>query len=330
MVEIIGPKPVGLTIRQIKPADPVRIIFMGSPDFAVPSLNWLIDGGHDIACVYTQPPRPAGRGKGERKTAVHKRAEQLGIEVRTPRTLRNEEEQERFRALDADLAVVAAYGLILPKPILDAPKQGCINVHASLLPRWRGAAPIQRAILAGDKETGVTLMQMEEGLDTGAMLLRHRIEIDGKSAGELTDEIAEMGGQALRMYLNEPNRYPPIPQPEEGATYAKKVDKSEAQLNFTQDAVAVERQVRAFDPVPGAWFEFMGERIKVWEAEVIPGSGPPGMVADDHLKIACGERAIRPIYVQRAGKARMYADELLRGFPIPKGAQLNPRGLLSA
>lgn len=307
----------------------MRIIFMGSPDFAVPSLDALVASGREVVCVYTQPPRPAGRGKGERKTAVHERAEELGIEVRSPRTLRNEEEQERFRALNADLAVVAAYGLILPKPILEAPKQGCINVHASLLPRWRGAAPIQRAILAGDTETGVTLMQMEEGLDTGPMLLSHCIEIDSRNAGELTDKLADIGGQALRMYLNEPDRYPPIPQPEEGVTYAKKVEKSEAQLDFTEDAPAVERQVRAFNPVPGAWFDFMNERIKVWEAEVIPGSGPPGMVADDHLKIACGERAIRPLYVQRAGKARLYVDELLRGFPIPKGAQLNPRGLLS-
>jgi methionyl-tRNA formyltransferase len=310
----------------------MRVVFMGSPDFAVPSLDALVASGREVVCVYTQPPRPAGRGKGERRTAVHKRAEELGIEVRTPRTLRNEEEQERFRALEADLAVVAAYGLILPKPILDAPKQGCINVHASLLPRWRGAAPIQRAILAGDKVTGITLMQMEEGLDTGPILLAHSVEIDGKSAGQLTDELAQVGGVGLRMYLDEHiplHRGRPIPQPAEGVTYAAKIDKAEAQLDFTQDAFAVERQVRAFNPVPGAWFEFMGERIKVWEAEVIPGSGPPGMVADNRLKIACGERAIRPLSVQRAGKSRMYVDELLRGFPIPKGAQLNPRGRLS-
>jgi methionyl-tRNA formyltransferase len=307
----------------------MRIIFMGSPDFAVPSLNALVEAGHEVVAAYCQPPRPAGRGKVERKTAVHERAEQLRIEVRTPRTLRHEEEQTRFRALDADLAVVAAYGLILPKPILEAPKGGCINVHASLLPRWRGAAPIQRAILAGDKETGITLMQMDEGLDTGPILLDWPIEIDARTAGELTEKLSDLGGQALRRYLAEPQRYPPVPQPGEGVTYASKVDKSEAQLDFAQDAYAVERQVRAFNPNPGAWFEFMGERIKLWEAEVLPGSGPPGVVADDRLKIACGERAIRALVVQRAGKSRMHVDEFLRGFPIPKGAQLNPTGSLA-
>jgi methionyl-tRNA formyltransferase len=303
----------------------MRIIFMGSPDFAVPALNALVEAGHDVVAVYCQPPRPAGRGKADRKTAVHERAEELGLDVRTPRTLRNEEEQAKFAALDADLAVVAAYGLILPKPILEAPRMGCVNIHASLLPRWRGAAPIQRAIMAGDRETGITLMQMDEGLDTGLMLLEWPIEIDGKNAGELTEELAELGGQALWRWLAEPGRYPPRPQPGEGATYASKLDKSEAQLDFTQDAHAVERQVRAFNP-PGAWFDFMGERIRLLSAEVVPGSGPPGMVSDDHLKIACGERAIKPLVVQRAGRTKMHPDELLRGFPIPKGAQLNPKG----
>lgn len=298
---------------------------MGSPDFAVPALNALVEAGHELVAVYCQPPRPAGRGKADRKTAVHERAEELGLDVRTPKSLRNEEEQAKFAGLDADVAVVAAYGLILPKPILEAPKMGCVNIHASLLPRWRGAAPIQRAILAGDRETGITLMQMDEGLDTGAVLLHWPIEIDGKTAGELTDELAILGGQALWRWLAEPTRYPPAPQPEDGVTYASKIDKSEAQLDFMQDASVVERQIRAFNP-PGAWFEFMGERIKLLLAEVVPGSGPPGMVADDHLKIACGERAIRPLVVQRAGRTRMHADELLRGFPIPKGAQLNPRG----
>ncbi|GAA4759082.1 methionyl-tRNA formyltransferase [Sphingomonas daechungensis] len=300
----------------------MRIIFMGSPDFAVPALNALVEAGHEVIAVYCQPPRPAGRGKADRKTAVHERAEQLGLEVRTPRTLRNEEEQARFTALDADLAVVAAYGLILPKPILDAPKMGCVNIHASLLPRWRGAAPIQRAILAGDKETGITLMQMDEGLDTGPILLDWPLEIDGKTAGQVTEELALLGGQALWRWLAEPARYPPRPQPEDGATYASKLDKSEAQLDFTRDADAVERQVRAFNP-PGAWFEFLGERIKVLLAEVVPGGGPSGVVADDHLKIACAERAVRPLIVQRAGRTRMNPDELLRGFPIPKGSRLN-------
>lgn len=307
----------------------MKIIFMGSPEFAVPSLNALVEGGHEVLAVYSQPPRPAGRGKGERKTAVHERAEQLGIEVRTPKTLRSEEEQERFRALNADIGVVAAYGLILPKPILEAPKRGCINVHASLLPRWRGAAPIQRAILAGDKETGITLMQMDEGLDTGPMLLTWATEIGNKTASEVTEKLADLGGQALRRYLAEPDEYPATPQPDEGAMYAAKVDKSEAQLDFTQDAYAVERQVRAFNPMPGAWFEFMAERIKVHEAEVVPGSGPPGMVADPRLKVACGERAVRLLVLQRPGRSRMYVDEFLRGFPIPKGAQLNPKGRAS-
>ena len=305
----------------------MRIIFMGSPEFAVPALDALVEAGHKIAAVYCQPPRPAGRGKADRKNAVHLRAEELGLEVRTPRTLRDADEQAKFAALGADLAVVAAYGLILPRPILEAPRLGCVNIHASLLPRWRGAAPIQRAILAGDKWTGITLMQMEEGLDTGPKLLESVIEIDNKTAGELTEELAELGRFALWRYFESPEKYPPVPQPDEGVTYAAKIDKSETQLDFTQDAHAVERQVRAFSPSPGAWFEFMGERIKLLLAEVVPGSGPPGMVADDHLKIACGERAIRPLVVQRAGRTRMHPDELLRGFPIPKGAQLNPRRL---
>src|SRR4051794_14567149 len=293
----------------------MRIVFMGSPDFAVPSLNALVEAGHDVVAAYAQPPRPAGRGKADRKTAVQERAEELGIEVRTPRTLRDPKEQARFRALDADYAVVAAYGLILPKEILDAPKHGCINVHASLLPRWRGAAPIQRAILAGDKDTGITLMQMDEGLDTGPMLLRDITWTAEKTGAELTEELAEMGANLVRLYLMHPEDFPPVPQPQEGVTYAPKIAKSEARLDFTVDAYVVDRHVRAFNPSPGAWFEFMGERIKVYEAEVVPGSGPPGTVADGHLKIACGDRAIKPMVVQRAGRSRMHPDELLRGFP---------------
>src|SRR4051794_16572281 len=206
----------------------MRIVFMGSPDFAVPSLDALIEAGHEIFAAYCQPPRPAGRGKAERRTAVHERADQLGIPVRTPRTLRDEEEQARFRALDADLAVVAAYGLILPKPILEAPKAGCINVHASLLPRWRGAAPIQRAILAGDEVSGVTIMRMDEGLDTGPMLLQHELDIHGKNAGEVTEELANIGADALVEWLRSPT--PPEPQPSEGVTYASKVDKAETRI----------------------------------------------------------------------------------------------------
>jgi methionyl-tRNA formyltransferase len=299
----------------------MRIVFMGSPDFAVPSLNALVDVGHNVVCAYTQPPRPAGRGKGEQKTAVHQRAEQLGIEVRTPKTLRDEEEQARFRGLDADLAVVAAYGLILPKPILEAPKAGCINVHASLLPRWRGAAPIQRAILAGDEVSGATIMRMDEGLDTGPMLLTRELDIRGKNAGQVTQQMAKLGAQALLEWLNHPT--PPVPQPIEGATYAAMIDKAEARIDWARTAEEIERQVRAFDPVPGAWFEASGERIKLLEAAIgHDASGKPGEVLDDCLNIACGDGYIRPLKVQRSGRTAMTAGELLRGFPVPKGTIL--------
>src|SRR3954469_12870149 len=230
----------------------MRIVFMGSPDFAVPSLNALVEAGQKLIAVYAQPPRPAGRGKAERKTAVHERAEELGIEVRTPPTLRDPDEQGRFRTLDGDLAVVAAYGLILPLPILEAPKAGCVNVHASLLPRWRGAAPIQRAILAGDEVSGVTIMRMDEGLDTGPMLLKRELDIRGKNAGQVTQDLAKLGSEALIAWLDDPR--PSQPQPEEGATYASKVDKAEARIDWSKPAEPIERQVRAFIPVPGAWF----------------------------------------------------------------------------
>lgn len=298
----------------------MRIIFMGSPDFAVPSLNALIEAGHEVICVYSQPPRPAGRGKGDRKTAVHERAEALGIEVRTPRTLRNDEEQVRFRALGADLAVVAAYGMILPRPILEAPTMGCINVHASLLPRWRGAAPIQRAILAGDEISGVTIMQMEEGLDTGPMLLTRELSLHGKTAGEVTEEMAKLGASALIDWLAE--QTPPTVQPEDGVTYAAKIDKAEARIDWSRSAVEIERQVRAFNPVPGAWFEATGERIKLLRTEVVDGAGTPGEVLDEQLTIACGEGALRPVSVQRAGRGALTPGDLLRGFPIAKGTVL--------
>src|SRR4051794_7207301 len=231
----------------------MRIVFMGSPDFAVPSLNALVEAGHAIVAVYSQPPRPAGRGKGERRTAVHERAEVLGIEVRTPKTLRNEDEQARFRELNADLGVVAAYGLILPKPILDAPRLGCVNVHASLLPRWRGAAPIQRAILAGDETSGVTLMQMDEGLDTGPMLMRQALDIRGKNSGQVTDEMAKLGARLLVQWLGNPT--PPEPQPIAGATYASKIDKAETRIDWSLSATEIEPQGRASAPSPGPRFE---------------------------------------------------------------------------
>lgn len=299
----------------------MRITFMGSPAFAVPSLDALVGAGHEIACVYTQPPRPAGRGKSEQKTAVHGRAEELGIEVRCPKTLRDSDEQARFAALDCDLAVVAAYGLILPQPVLDAPKGGCVNVHASLLPRWRGAAPIQRAILAGDPVTGVTIMRMEAGLDTGPMLLKRETGVNGKTAGELTDELARLGAEALVEWLTDPA--PPVPQPDEGITYASKIDKSETRIDWSLSAQEVERQVRAFAPAPGAWFEAGGERIKLLDAAASSeAGGRPGEVLDECLCIACGSGFVRPLKVQRAGRGAMSVGELLRGFSIPPGTVL--------
>jgi methionyl-tRNA formyltransferase len=293
---------------------------MGSPDFAVPSLNALVEAGHEVVAAYAQPPRPAGRGKSDRKTAVNERAEELGIEVRTPKSLRDAEEQACFAALEADLAVVAAYGLILPKPVLEAPRLGCINVHASLLPRWRGAAPIQRAILAGDETSGVTIMQMDEGLDTGPMLSRQTLDIRDRNAGQVTEEMAKLGARLLVEWLNDP--VPGEPQPIAGATYAKKIDKAETRIDWTRSSREVERQVRAFAPSPAAWFDANGERIKLLEAEATDGSGASGEVLDDHLTIACGSGAIRPINVQRAGRAPMSAEELLRGFASAKGTIL--------
>ncbi len=294
---------------------------MGSPHFAVSSLDALVAAGHEVACVYTQPPRPAGRGKAEQPTAVHKRARQLGIEVRSPQSLKGADEQARFAALDADLAAVAAYGLILPKVILEAPKLGCVNVHASLLPRWRGAAPIQRSILAGDGVTGVTIMRMEEGLDTGPMLLTRETRVDRKTAGELTAELARIGAGALTEWLARPS--PGVPQPEEGVTYASKIAKAEARIDWSASAEEIERQVRAFAPSPSAWFEAANERIKLLGAEIVNRSGKAGEVLDDQLTIACGRAAIQPLSVQRAGRGAMSAGELLRGFAIPEGTILS-------
>ena len=299
----------------------MRIVFMGSPDFAVPSLNALVEAGHDVVAVYAQPPRPAGRGKAERKTAVHERADELGILVRTPKSLRDADEQGEFRGLDADIAVVAAYGLILPRDILEAPKAGCINVHASLLPRWRGAAPIQRAILAGDEISGVTLMRMDEGLDTGPMLVRQTVDIRHRNAGQVTEELAQLGARLLVEWLAHPG--PPEPQPVAGATYAKKIDKAETRIDWSESAQQIERQVSAFAPVPGAWFEANGERVKLLEAAVgSDASGEPGEVLDDCMTVACGTGYIRPLKVQRGGRKEMTAGELLRGFAIQKGTTL--------
>jgi methionyl-tRNA formyltransferase len=297
----------------------MRVIFMGSPDFAVPTLYALIAAGHEVAAVYCQPPRPAGRGKSVQPTPVQRAAELLGIPVHTPASLKGKAEQDEFAALRADIAVVAAYGLILPQAILDAPKLGCINVHASLLPRWRGAAPVQRAILAGDAVTGVTIMQMEAGLDTGPMLAAQEVAIDRKNARQVTGELSRIGAQLMAQLLSAFDSYPHVPQPDNGATYATKVRKEEARIDWSRPAVEIERQVQAFTPSPGAWFEFGGERIKLLGAEAGAGDGRPGEVIDEMLAVATGEGAIRPALVQRAGKAPMTPGELLRGFAIPKG-----------
>ena len=300
----------------------MRIIFMGSPDFAVPTLDALVVAGHEVVAAYCQPPRAAGRGKALRPTAVQARAETLGIAVRSPTSLRTAEAQAEFAAFEADIAVVAAYGLILPQQILDAPKFGCLNVHGSLLPRWRGAAPVQRAIMAGDAVTGVTIMQMEKGLDTGSMLLMREVRVDRKTAGQLMDEIAIIGAQAIVDVLERLNGLPLVPQPDEGVTYAAKISKSEAQIDWTRPARELERHVQGLAPFPGAWFEIGGERIKLLGAEAVEGTGSPGNVIDERMTITCGNKALRPLLLQRAGRSPMGLDEFLRGFPVPKGAKL--------
>jgi methionyl-tRNA formyltransferase len=320
----------------------MRIVFMGTPEFAVPVLDALVEAGHDVVAAYSQPPRRGNRGKIA-PSPVQARAEALGIAVRTPLSFRKEPGAiEAFAALEADVAVVAAYGLILPQAVLDAPRLGCLNVHGSLLPRWRGAAPIQRAILAGDSETGVGIMQMEAGLDTGPVRLEDRTPIGGKTAGELTVELSAMGARLMVTVLDDVDAHPAVAQPEAGVTYAPKIDKAEARLDFTRPAIEVERQIRAFNPAPGAFFEVGGERVRVHSALVRhpgesrdpepQGTSPvpldpgfrrgDGVVLDDALTIACGEGAIRPLLVQRSGRGVMAAEELLRGFPIPAGTQL--------
>lgn len=301
----------------------MRIVFMGTPDFAVPALVALIEAGHEVVAAYTQPPRPGGRrGKELTPSPVHKEAELRGIAVRHPVSLRGADEQAAFAALEADVAIVAAYGLILPQAVLDAPRLGCLNIHASILPRWRGAAPIQRAILAGDPTTGVTIMQMEAGLDTGPMLATLRTVIEAKTAGDLTTELADKGAQLLIGTLRDLAVHRPVQQPEDGVTYAKKIDKAEAQLDFTQNAEGVERQVRAFMPAPGAFFMLEGERYKVLAATVTEGTGEPGVTLDDALTVACGNGALRVTRIQRAGKPAMDAADLLRGRPIPAGTRI--------
>ena len=296
---------------------------MGTPDFAVPTLEALAAAGHQIVAVYSQPPRPAGRGKLIQPSPVQLAAEKRGIAVHTPVSLKGAEEQATFAAHDADVAVVAAYGLILPQAVLDAPRLGCLNVHASLLPQWRGAAPVQRAILAGDAMTGVTIMQMELGLDTGPMRAMGAMPIGWMSAGELTADLAAMGAKLMAEVLADLDAFPPVPQPDDDVSYARKIDKVESRLDFTQSAEAAQAQVRAFAPAPGAFFELDGERFRVLQAEIVDASGAPGVVLDEILTIACGGGgALRPLLIQRAGKPAMDAAALLRGRPIAAGTRL--------
>ncbi|MGP3696994.1 methionyl-tRNA formyltransferase [Rhodobacter sp. NSM] len=296
----------------------MRIVFMGSPDFSVPVLEAL-HAHHEVVCVYCQPPRPAGRGKKDRPTPVQARAEALGLPVRHPRSLRAPEVQAEFAALGAEAAVVVAYGLILPQPILDAPERGCLNIHASLLPRWRGAAPIHRAILAGDEETGICIMQMEAGLDTGPVLMCEKTHIGPEETVEdLHDRLSEMGARLILGALESLDDLVPQPQPEEGVTYAEKVSKAEAGIDWTRPAAEVDRRIRGLSPSPGAWTLLNGERVKMLRGRLAEGEGAPGEVLDG-LRIACGSGAVEITLAQREGKRPMERDEFLRGFPLPKG-----------
>lgn len=300
----------------------MRLAFMGSPDFAVPALRALREAGHTIAAVYCQPPRPAGRGQAVQRCPVHRAAAELGLEVRTPPRLRNDvAAQAAFAELALDVAVVAAYGLILPQAMLDAPRRGCLNIHASLLPRWRGAAPIQAAIQAGDPASGVTIMQMDAGLDTGPMLLREAVPIGpGTTSGALHDVLAPLGARLILRALAE--NPPPVPQPAEGMTYAPKLTREDGRIDWTRDAAAIDRQVRAFDPWPGTFTTVEGAVLKVLAAEVAEGGGAPGTVLDDRLTIACGQGALRLNRVQLGGRAAMPAEAFLRGHRMPPGIVL--------
>ena len=303
----------------------MRVIFMGTPDFSVPVLEALVAAGHEIAAVYCQPPRPAGRGKKDRPTPVHARAEELGLEVRHPARLKDEAEQAAFAALDADIAVVVAYGLILPQAVLDAPRFGCLNIHASLLPRWRGAAPIHRAILSGDAETGICIMQMEAGLDTGPVLLRQATPIGAEEiTAELHDRLSAMGAALIVEALQRLPELVAEPQPEAGVTYAAKIDKAEAELDFSLPAEEVDRRIRGLSPFPGAWVEHEGQRLKLLASRLAEGAGAPGEVLDSEgrLVIACGEGAVEVPKLQRAGKGAQEAEVFLRGMALPKGCIL--------
>ena len=301
----------------------MRVIFMGTPEFSVPVLEALVEAGHDVACVYCQPPRRAGRGKKERPKPVHARAVELGLRVRHPVSLKGLEEQEEFAALGADVAVVVAYGLILPQAILDAPKRGCLNIHASLLPRWRGAAPIHRAVMAGDVETGVCIMQMEAGLDTGPVLLREATPIGvEETTGGLHDRLSKMGARLIVEALHGFDGLVAEVQPDEGVTYAEKIDKAEAAIDWTRPAVEIDRKIRGLSPFPGAWTLVRGERVKLLGSRLAEGQGEPGQVIEKPLIIACGEGAVEITRLQRAGKGAMDAAEVLRGWEIGPGTVL--------
>ena len=302
----------------------LRLAFMGTPDFAVPTLAELLAQGHDIACVYSQPPRPKGRGMDVVPGPVHQFALAHGIPVRTPLSLKDETEQAAFAALDLDAAIVVAYGLLLPQAILDAPRMGCFNLHGSLLPRWRGAAPIQRAVMAGDLETGVMVMQMEAGLDTGPVLMAERVSVGRKTSGELADQLSRLGADLMVRTLGalERGAVAAHAQTEDGVLYARKISKDEARIDWTQSAAEIDAQIRGLSPWPGAFTEVKGERLKILFAEPLAGTGAPGAVTGEDLTIACGEGSLRLKRVQRAGSKVMAADELLKGFALPIGTKL--------
>ena len=301
----------------------MRVIFMGTPDFSVPVLDALVMAGHDVVCVYCQPPRPAGRGKKDRPSPVQTRAESLGLPVRHPVSFKSVEEQAAFTALEAAVAVVVAYGLILPQAVLDAPRRGCVNIHASLLPRWRGAAPIHRAIMAGDVETGVCIMQMEAGLDTGPVLMREVTQIGAdETTALLHDRLSAMGAAAIVKALGTLDDLTPEPQAEEGVTYASKIDKAEARIDWAKPAVEVDCLIRGLSPFPGAWFEHAGTRVKALGSTLAEGSGMPGEVLDGGLKVACGTGAVQLTRLQRAGKAAQDVDDFQRGVQIAPGTRL--------
>ncbi|MEP3785530.1 methionyl-tRNA formyltransferase [Ascidiaceihabitans sp.] len=301
----------------------MRVVFMGTPEFSVPVLDAVLAAGHEVVCVYCQPPRPAGRGKKDRLTPVHARAEALGLPVRHPVSVRTPDALAEFSALQADVAVVVAYGLILPQTILDAPAHGCLNIHASLLPRWRGAAPIHRAIMSGDTQTGVCIMQMEAGLDTGPVLLRRSTPIsEAETTADLHDRLSEMGASAIVDVLADLPGLPPEIQPEDGVTYAAKIDKSEAAIDWAQPARNVDRLIRGLSPFPGAWFDFEGTRVKVLGSICVDGTGMAGQVIDDALTVACADGAVRLTRLQRAGKAAQDVEVFLRGVSMPAGTQL--------